>query len=97
MKRIFLIIVIGLIHMSSFGQAKEIYVNDDLINISKAEFDKKTDKQLYFDIRLESDTLVINVKVDRIKKAAFRKHNMMLFEEHYLLPDIKKLANKLFW
>ena len=73
MKRIFLIIVIGLIHMSSFGQAREIYVNDDLINISKAEFDEKTDEQLYFDIRLESDTLIINVKVDRFKKGRITK------------------------
>ena len=73
MKHLILILIIGLIHTLSFSQAKEIYLNDDLIDISKAEFDKKTDRQLYFDLRFESDTLIVNVKVDRFKKGTISK------------------------
>ncbi len=73
MKHILLIITICLIHVLSFGQAREIYLNDEFINISKEEFDKKTDKYLFFDLRFESDTLIANIKVQRVKKGKISK------------------------
>ena len=51
----------------SFGQKKEVYLNDDLIEITKTEFDKKLEEHSY-KLRFELDTIIMNVKVIHIKK-----------------------------
>ena len=73
MKQLLLILTISVIHTCSYGQIKSIYLNDDLIEISKADFERKTDPKLYFDLRFESDTLIAHVKVDRYKKGRISK------------------------
>lgn len=52
----------------SFGQKKELYVNDNFDHISKAEFNKKYSESLYYNLRIKSDSSYLNVKVSRSKK-----------------------------
>ena len=54
--------------LMSFGQKKELYVNDDFEYISKTEFDKKTRQPIDYDLRFELDSAYINMKVSRYKK-----------------------------
>lgn len=68
MKTKLLILILGFITVSTFGQKKEIYLNDDLVEITQADF-KKTDIQYqFYNLRFELDTLIANVKVQRIRK-----------------------------
>lgn len=53
---------------NSFGQTKEIYLNDDLKNISKSEFNDQTNKEYTYNLKFDLDTLIVNVKVLRFKK-----------------------------
>lgn len=50
------------------AQSKEIYLNDDLLKISKAEFNNTHDQDKFFDLRFELDALVVIVKVQKIRK-----------------------------
>ncbi len=68
MKTKLLTLILGLITVSTFAQKKEIYLNDDLIEITQSDF-KKTDEQYkFYNLQFELDTLIANVKVQRIRK-----------------------------
>ena len=67
MKNILLFFLIVMLTHNFFGQTKEIYLNDDLKSITKAEFYKTTNNQTY-DLKFDLDTLIVNVKVLVIKK-----------------------------
>jgi hypothetical protein len=67
LKKQAILIVLVSIWSLSFGQKKEIYLNDDLIEITKTEFDKKLEEHSY-KLRFELDTIIMNVKVIHIKK-----------------------------
>jgi len=62
------ILLISLFHLLSYGQKKELYVNDDFEYISKTEFDKKSEQPLDYNLRFELDSAYLNVKVSRYKK-----------------------------
>lgn len=65
--KIFTLILV-LLTISTFAQKKEIYLNDDLVEITQTDF-KKTDKPYkFYNLRFELDTLIANVKVQRIRK-----------------------------
>lgn len=68
MKITITILLISLFHLLSFGQKKELYVNDDFEYISKTEFDKKSEQPLDYNLRFELDSTYLNVKVSRYKK-----------------------------
>lgn len=59
-----------------FGQKKDIYINDDLYNIGKSNFYKKSNNYKYYNLRFELDTLIVNVKVERIKKGKISKEQL---------------------
>jgi hypothetical protein len=75
MKYKLLILFFGLITYSSLGQTKEIYLNDELINITESEFKKATEEGT-FNMKYDLDTLIINVKVLRIKKGKITKQKL---------------------
>ena len=50
------------------AQQKEVYLNDDFVEITKAEFNEPHDPYVYYKLKYESDTVTVNVKVQRIKK-----------------------------
>ena len=60
---------------NSFGQTKEIYLNDDLKNISESEFNKPS-KESNYNIRFDLDTLIVNVKVLRVKKGKISRQKL---------------------
>lgn len=62
------ILLVTLFHLLSFGQKKELYINDDFEYISKTEFDKKSEQPLYYNLRFELDSAYLNVKISRYKK-----------------------------
>ena len=66
MNRILILFFISFIY-NSFGQTKEIYLNDDLENISKSEYNR-TNNEPTFNLKFDLDTLIVNVKVLRVKK-----------------------------
>lgn len=70
-------LLITLFHLLSFGQKKELYVNDDFEYISKTEFDKKSEQPLDYNLRFELDSAYLNVKVSRYKKG---KLKLMVFD-----------------
>ena len=49
------------------AQVKKVYLNDDLVKISEAEFEKNEPFQFYY-LSFDLDTLIANVKVQRIEK-----------------------------
>lgn len=67
MKKLFTLIL-GLSIISTFAQKKEIYLNDDLVEITQADFKKTDDPYKFYNLRFELDTLIANVKVQRIRK-----------------------------
>ncbi|MDN3664394.1 hypothetical protein ACFFU1_11565 [Algibacter miyuki] len=62
------ILLICFYNLISFGQKKELYVNDNFEYISKTEFDKKFEQPLDYNLRFELDSTYLNVKVSRYKK-----------------------------
>ncbi|WP_218597750.1 hypothetical protein [Polaribacter sp. NJDZ03] len=73
MKTNLLTYFICLCSIISFGQKKEIYINDDLVKITKSEFNKEKDLHKSYNMRFELDTLIVNVKVQRVKKGQVSK------------------------
>src|SRR6056297_1283085 len=68
MRKIFTSIVFGLVFTFSFSQEKEIYLDDDFRIISKEEFDKASGNPFDYNLRFESDTTFVNIKVKREKE-----------------------------
>jgi len=68
MRKIFTSIVFGLVFTFSFSQEKEIYLDDDFRIISKEEFDKASSNPFDYNLRFESDTTFVNIKVKREKE-----------------------------
>ncbi|MGJ8550551.1 hypothetical protein [Winogradskyella wichelsiae] len=68
MKITITILIICFCNFISFGQKKELYVNDDFEYISKTDFDKKSEQPLDYNLRFELDSSYLNVKVTRYKK-----------------------------
>ena len=66
MKHILILFLLGFIYVS-YGQTKEIFLNDDLDSISEKEFNKKTRGRTY-NLKFNLDTLIVNVKVLRVRK-----------------------------
>ena len=67
-KKIVLSIVLGFYLSLAIGQAKEVYLNDDFVEITKAEFEKPHDPNIFYKLKFELDTLTAHIKVQRIKK-----------------------------
>lgn len=61
-------LIFGLLTISTFAQKKEIYLNDDLVEITQADFKKTDEPYKFYNLRFELDTLITNVKVQRIRK-----------------------------
>ena len=70
MRKIFTSIVFVLVFTFSFSQEKEIYLDDDFRIISKEEFDKASGNPFDYNLRFESDTTFVNIKVKREKEGA---------------------------
>tara|TARA_B100000795_G_scaffold264965_1_gene246163 strand:+ start:4754 stop:5398 length:645 start_codon:yes stop_codon:yes gene_type:complete len=61
-------LILGLITISTFGQKKEMYLNDDLVEITQTDFKKADVPYKFYNLRFELDSLFANVKVQRIRK-----------------------------
>jgi hypothetical protein len=61
-------LILGLITISTFGQKKEMYLNDDLVEITQTDFKKADVPYKFYNLRFELDSLIANVKVQRIRK-----------------------------
>ena len=61
-------LILGLITISTFGQKKEMYLNDDLVEITQTDFKKGDVPYKIYNLRFELDSLIANVKVQRIRK-----------------------------
>ena len=68
MKTKLLTLTLGLLTISTFSQKKEIYLNDDLIEITQTSFKKNDEPSKFYNLRFELDSLIANVKVQRIKR-----------------------------
>ena len=68
MKTKLLTLILGLLTISIFSQKKEIYLNDDLMKITQTDFKKIDEPNKFYNLRFELDTLIANVKVQRIRK-----------------------------
>lgn len=73
MKITLFIFFIFLNSVVAIGQVKEVYANDDLEIITKAEFDKVTKGPRILNMTFDLDTLKIHVKVETIKKGKLAK------------------------
>ncbi len=83
-----------LIGYCSFGQIKEIYMNDDLVNIVKSEFEKKTQEKTY-NLRFDLDTLIVNVKVKKIKKGRISASKLDSIKKTLTKTTNKKIAENI--
>ncbi|GAB4260968.1 MAG: hypothetical protein Kow0027_28490 [Saprospiraceae bacterium] len=68
MKTTFFSALLLLLSTQVFAQQKEVYLNDDLEQISKTEYDKLSDGHQYFDLQFDLDTALVMVKVQRVRK-----------------------------
>ncbi|WP_299890673.1 hypothetical protein [uncultured Lacinutrix sp.] len=94
MKRLLLILFSLLICLFSFGQKNEIYLNDNLIKITKPEFDKKTDPHKYYNLRYDLDSLIANIKVQRIKKGILSKSRLDSIRNDLSVISNRKINNQ---
>lgn len=74
MKQILILFFLSFLY-NSFGQTKEIYLNDDLKNISESEFNETT-KDFTYNLKFDLDTLIVNVKVLSVKKGEISKQKL---------------------
>jgi hypothetical protein len=66
--KLFISIFFFLTFLFSFGQKKDIYVNEDLNEIVKKDFNKINVSDGYLKLKFEVDSVFVNVNVKRIKK-----------------------------
>lgn len=52
----------------SMAQKNEVYLNDDLVQISESEFKKMNDLHKFYNLQYETDSSFINIKVQRVRK-----------------------------
>lgn len=69
-KIVVLILIFGFNVFIAFGQKKNVYVNEDLEVISKAEFNKKNFTSEYFNLKYETETdsVYANIIVKKVRK-----------------------------
>jgi hypothetical protein len=75
LKKYYILLFLVSIWSLSFGQKKEVYLNDDLNEISKEKFDSISEK-VSINLRYELDTLIVNVKVLHEKKGTLSKDEL---------------------
>lgn len=63
----FIILFIFINISTVLSQKKELYVNDNLEEISKTEFDRNTGDD-YLNLKFDGDTVYVNISAKRIKK-----------------------------
>src|SRR5690606_178639 len=73
MKLNLFILVFCLFSLSILAQKKEVYLNDDLVQISQFEFNKINDAHTFYNWQYETDSAIVNLKVQRIKKGKISK------------------------
>jgi len=71
-KKLILIIFIGIYCPIIIAQKKEVYLNDDLKYISKLEFNSTIENFKYYTLKYDTDSVIINVKVERITKGKIK-------------------------
>src|SRR5690606_11792057 len=67
----------------------EFYLNDDLSEISQFEFNKKNDFYKYYSLQFETDSLITNIKVQRVKKGKISNEKL-----DSIKSELFKLSNQ---
>src|SRR5690606_2360287 len=85
-----LFILIFILTVTSISaQKKEVYLNDDLSEISQFEFNKKNDFYKYYSLQFETDSLITNIKVQRVKKGKISNEKL-----DSIKSELFKLSNQ---
>lgn len=87
--RNFFIVIFCLSTCKIVAQKKELYLNDDLKQITQFEF-TKSEKANFYNIKFELDTLIVNVKVKSIKKGKISNEILSSIKS-----EISTLSNKI--
>lgn len=89
MKKNILIVILVFITLSVFSQKKEIYLDDNLNKITKKEYEKNNKNNKFSNLQFDLDSLIANVKVQRIKKG-----QLTLSEFNSLKNELTTISNK---
>ena len=90
--RNFCIIIFCLSTYKIVAQKKELYLNDDLKQITQFEF-TKSEKANFYNIKFELDTLIVNVKVKSTKKGKISISYTSKDEREAIISKLLKLKN----
>ena len=77
-KKIYFVLLSFLFSTIVFGQGKEIYLNDTLDQITKADFTKSIDRINRYPITFISDTAIVHVAVERVTTGKITKEQLDL-------------------
>jgi len=99
MKKKTLIFILAMLSIISFAQKKEIYLDEDsiqredLIEISKNKFDITVKGYIYFNFQFDLDSLILNVKVQRIKKGQIPNKSLDSIKSELLIISGKTIPD----
>lgn len=93
MRKIISFIIFGLIFFETIGQSEELYLNDNFEIISKEKFFEESDDPFDYNLRFESDTTFVNIKVKRHKKGQIPRDKYNFIKETLELSSKQKIAS----
>lgn len=75
------------------AQKKEIFINDDLAEITQVEFDEIEDLIHFYNMKFDLDSLIINVKVLRTKKGRINHQKLDSIRTELSVSSGKTIPN----
>ncbi len=87
----FIILIISL--TLGYSQKREVYVDDDLNNISKESFEQNRDLSKFLYLTFSDDSLIVNLKTERIVKGKISKENLSSIREFLVQSSGEKISD----
>jgi len=94
MLKLSVIVLLILKSFFSYGQQEEIYLNDDFQFISKEEFNKKSSDPFGYNLRFQSDTTFVNIKVIREKEGRISSELLDSIKENLSSLSKQEITSK---
>ncbi len=97
MKKLLCFIILITSLTFGYSQKREVYLDDDLNNISKESFEKNRDLSKFLYLTFSADSLKVNLKTERIVKGKISKENLISIRDFLVQSSGKKIpeTNKL--
>ena len=94
MRKIYFVLCSFLLSTIAYGQGKEIYLNDTLNQITKADFTKSIDRINRYPITFISDSAIVHVAVERVTTGKVTKEQLDLVRNELSSVSKQNIPNE---